>query len=207
MLERSGVVICSWPKGRRAPRVPVPYAQETMHGFEYAFGTALIQSGWLDEGVEVFRSVRDRYDGKARNPWNEIECGSNYARSMASWAGLLAMSGFGFDAHRSEMSFAPKVRDGLSFRSFWSNATAWGLIEMANGSFSVTVLHGEAQLERLGLPLDGGSPQVAINGRAIDSRLEDGVLVFKSVRLARGDIVRVSCPSISVESLRDVSTL
>ena len=38
VYDESGVVICSWPKGRRAPAVPVPYAQETMHGFEYAFG-------------------------------------------------------------------------------------------------------------------------------------------------------------------------
>jgi non-lysosomal glucosylceramidase len=126
---------------------------------------------------------------------------------MASWAGLLALSGFGFDAHQSEIRFAPKVRDGLSFRSFFSNATSWGQIEMANGSFAVTVLHGETRLARVGLPLEGGSPQVAINGSAVASELKDGVVTFKPVRLAQGDVLRVSCPNISVETLRDVSTL
>ena len=92
--------------------MPVPYAQETMHGFEYAFGSALFQHDLLDQGVAVFRGVRDRYDGKARNPWNEIECGSNYARSMASWAGLLALSGYSFDAQRKVIGFHPKCATG-----------------------------------------------------------------------------------------------
>ena len=47
------------------------------------------------EGVTVVKAVRDRHDGIRRNPWNEFECGSNYARSMASYALLNAFSGFG----------------------------------------------------------------------------------------------------------------
>ena len=86
MDDESGTVIATWPKGSGKPAVPVPYAQETMHGMEYAFGQMLMSYGMLEEGVKVTAGVRDRYDGAKRNPWNEIECGSNYARSMASWA-------------------------------------------------------------------------------------------------------------------------
>ncbi len=68
VYDESGAVICAWPEGVAAPAVPVPYAQETMHGFEYAFGSALFQHGLLDQGVEVFRGVRDRYDGKSQEP-------------------------------------------------------------------------------------------------------------------------------------------
>ena len=40
--------------------------------------------------AKLVKYVRDRYDGRRRNPWNEMECGSNYARSMAAWNCLLA---------------------------------------------------------------------------------------------------------------------
>jgi len=40
--------------------------------------------------VKVVKAIRDRHDGLKRNPFNEPECGHNYARSMASWNVLLA---------------------------------------------------------------------------------------------------------------------
>ena len=76
--DEAGTIICSYP--RALPVVPITYAQETMHGFEYQAAGHMIQEGMLAEGVELVRAVRDRYDGSRRNPWNEIECGSNYAR-------------------------------------------------------------------------------------------------------------------------------
>jgi len=97
VYDEAGTVIAASPEGAHKPAVPVPYAQETFHGMEYAFGSALMMQGMLAEGVRVFRAVRDRYDGSNRNPWNEMEAGSNYARSMASWSGVLVLSGFGFD--------------------------------------------------------------------------------------------------------------
>ncbi len=79
---------------------------------EYAFAQMLMQYGMIEEGVEVTAAVRDRYDGAKRNPWNEIECGSNYARSMASWGAMVLLAGFTFDAARGHVGFAPKVRSG-----------------------------------------------------------------------------------------------
>ena len=115
------------------PAVPVPYAQETMHGMEYAFGQMLMLSGMLDEGVRVVAAVRDRYDGAKRNPWNEIECGSNYARSMASWGSVLVLSGFAFDAGRGYIGFQPRLRDADGYRSIWSGPGAYGMIDHARG--------------------------------------------------------------------------
>jgi non-lysosomal glucosylceramidase len=206
MEDESGVVICSWPESARHPAVPVPYAQETMHGFEYAFGGALMQHGLLDQGVAVFRGVRDRYHGRHRNPWNEIECGSNYARSMASWAGLLTLSGYGFDAHARSLTFAPKVRAGQSFKSFWSNGTAWGTAEMSDGRFSLAVLHGATELGALSLPLAGTAAAVMLNDGSLRARVEGSTVRFEPVRLGPGDVLRVSAPGLSVAALRDVST-
>ncbi len=57
-----------------------------MTGFEYQVASHMIQEGLVHEGLQIVRSVRERFDGERRNPWNEFECGSNYARAMASYA-------------------------------------------------------------------------------------------------------------------------
>lgn len=53
-----------------------------MHGFEYQAAIHMLQLGRLEEGFAMIAAVRRRYDGVRRNPFNEMECGSNYARSM-----------------------------------------------------------------------------------------------------------------------------
>ncbi|MCL2159807.1 MAG: hypothetical protein FWH48_10400, partial [Oscillospiraceae bacterium] len=47
----------------------------------------------VEEGLEIVRICRSRYDGSVRNPYNEYECGHFYARAMSSYGLLLAMSG------------------------------------------------------------------------------------------------------------------
>src|SRR5690606_8051442 len=130
LYDEAGTVIANWPQAETKPAVPVPYAQETMHAMEYAFGQMLMQYGMGGEGVRVTAAVRDRYDGAKRNPWNEIECGSNYARSMASWGAVVVLAGFTFDAVRGHIGFHPKVRSGDGFRCFWSGPGAYGTVEV-----------------------------------------------------------------------------
>jgi len=70
--------------------VPVPYAEASMHGFEYQAACQMIQEGLVKEGLDIVAAVRARYAGSRRNPWNEFECGSHYARSMARGAQFIA---------------------------------------------------------------------------------------------------------------------
>ena len=105
-----------------------------MHGFEYQAASHLIMHGLVKEGLAMVQAVRDRYDGERRNPWNEIECGSNYARSMASYALLNAYSGLKFDMVRQEIGFAPAQTIGGRFQCFWSLGTAWGDVTIRPGS-------------------------------------------------------------------------
>jgi non-lysosomal glucosylceramidase len=141
--EEAGALMCAWPEGAARPAIPIPYSQETMHGFEYAFGCQLMMIGELAKGFEVFSAVRARYRGHNRNPWNEIECGSNYARSMASYAALIVLSGFAFDMAEGRIGFDPKLqKDGL-FQSLWSVGTGWGEIAIREGQAVLTV-HGGA---------------------------------------------------------------
>lgn len=88
-LDDAGTLICSYPDGGR-PAVPFPYWGECMTGFEYQLAVLLLDYGFKDEGLKVAKAVRDRHDGRRRNPFNEPECGSFYARAMASWALLNA---------------------------------------------------------------------------------------------------------------------
>ena len=51
------------------------------------------------------------------NPWNEIECGSNYARSMSSYSLLLSLSGFEYDMAKGYVGFSPKINE-KNFKCF-----------------------------------------------------------------------------------------
>ncbi len=146
--DESGLLVCSWPRGGR-PRVPFPYSDEVFTGIEYQVATHLIYEGLVDEGLTIVRAVRARHDGERRNPWNEVECGNHYARSMASWGLLPALSGFVCDMARNELTFAPRI-NAEDFRTFWSTGRAWGTYtqrrDRATGQMepSVQVLYGDA---------------------------------------------------------------
>ena len=81
----------AWYPEDRFPRSPFPYYRETMTGFEYVVAALLAWSGDRAGAERVVRDVRDRYDGRKRNPFDEAECGHHYARALASWTVLKAM--------------------------------------------------------------------------------------------------------------------
>ena len=86
--DESGLLMGSWPRGRL--KTPFPYFGEVMTGFEYVAAAEMIFQGMDADALKVVKAVRDRHDGLRRNPFDEPECGHNYARSMASWNCLLA---------------------------------------------------------------------------------------------------------------------
>ncbi|MCI5778721.1 MAG: non-lysosomal glucosylceramidase [Lentisphaeria bacterium] len=148
--DESGVMMCSWPRGGK-PKIPLPYNKETMNGFEWTFAAHLAMNGMCAEAAEIAEAIRMRYDGLRRNPWNEIECGSNYARSMAACGLIQACSGFSFDAGKKELGFAPKFPE-KNFASFWSVGRAWGLIRFSETEVEFRVDGGSLELRRLWLP-------------------------------------------------------
>lgn len=123
--DESGLLLCVWPHGNR-PKIPFVYADEVWSGVEYQVAAHLIREGFYNEGVRVVKGVRSRYDGVKRNPFNEVECGNHYARSMASYAVYLAAIGFGFDMTKKTVSFAPVV-NGENFSCFFTTGTGWGV--------------------------------------------------------------------------------
>jgi uncharacterized protein (DUF608 family) len=144
--DEKGLVLCSWPYGGR-PKFPFVYSDEVWPGIEYQVAAHLIYEGFVDEGLTIVKAVRDRHDGIRRNPWNEVECGNHYARSMASWALIPALSGFKFDLVKGEISFDPVINKD-DFSCFFSCGKAWGIYsqkrDKATGKLEtdVKVLYG-----------------------------------------------------------------
>lgn len=174
--DESGLILCSWPRGGR-PRIPFPYSDEVWSGIEYQVATHLIFEGLVAEGLALVRAARARHDGTRRNPWNEVECGNHYARSMASWGVLVALTGVAWDGVARSLRFAPRSEvldaDGEA-RFFFSTAGAWGTVHLDPEGASVEVLHGRLEAESLavdhpalGLLAADGPVTVAAGDRAI----------------------------------------
>ncbi len=126
--DEAGLLICSWPHGGQ-PRFPFPYSDEVWTGCEYQVAAHLLLEGWLDEGMEIVQAARSRQDGVRRNPWDEVECGHHYVRSMSSWTLLLALSGFHCDLSKQEISFNPRIEASTQedrLTVFWSTGRGWG---------------------------------------------------------------------------------
>ena len=153
----AGLLLCTWPHGGR-PRLPFVYCDEVWTGIEYQVAAHLIYEGMVDEGLEIVKAVRDRHDGVKRNPWNEVECGHHYVRSLSSWGLLLALSGYRYDLSRGRISFEPVV-NGDDFSCFFSTGTAWGVyrqrVDTRTGARSWDVEVMEGSLD--GMTVNGGT--------------------------------------------------
>lgn len=158
--DEAGMVLCEYPRGTR-PETPFPYFAEVWSGVEYATAVLMMHMGMTAQGVELIESVRRRYDGERRNPWNQAECGYHYARAMAAWGAIPALSGFRYHAAEGSVTALPRIRRD-SFSSFWSTATGWGRFSRRRA----------AKATRFTLSLD------------------DGELAVRSITLRRGSARR-----------------
>ena len=140
MGNESGLLMASWPKGR--PKVPFPYFSEVMTGFEYTAAVGMLYEGQTENGLKCITSIRDRYNGSKRNPFSEAECGHHYVRAMASWSGVLALTGFHYSAVSGKLSF-----DNIEGTYFWSSGHAYGTVKISeNGkhkNVEIKVLNGK----------------------------------------------------------------
>jgi uncharacterized protein (DUF608 family) len=144
--NEKALLMASYPKDR--PAKPFPYWSEVMTGFEYTAAVGMLYEGMANEGLTCIQNIRDRYDGYKRSPFDEAECGHHYARAMAAWAAVLALTGFHYSAVRQTMTL--RVPAGLHF---WSTGRAFGLCRVAavgqRTEVELTVREGVLPLHRL----------------------------------------------------------
>ena len=122
MPGEAGLLMCTFPRSNwnyeqaagQGPNWAAGYFNECMNGFEYQVAGHMIWEGMLQEGLAVTRAVHDRYHARHRNPWNEVECGDHYARSMASYGVFLAACGFEYHGPQGHIGFAPRLPRTIS---------------------------------------------------------------------------------------------
>ena len=147
MGHEPGLLLCSWPRGGK-PTLPFVYSDEVWTGIEYQVASHLIHEGFVEEGLTIVRSLRSRYDGRTRNPWNEYECGNWYARAMSSYALVAALSGFRYSAVDRTLYFGPKLKI-RPFASLFSTASGYGTVTLDGRNLTVNMIEGELAIDRL----------------------------------------------------------
>jgi non-lysosomal glucosylceramidase len=205
MPGEAGLLMCTWPKGGALDAIPGKglrpvenpevwtgpggYFNECMNGFEYQVAAHMVYEGepgseLVRKGLAVTRAIHDRYAADRRNPYNEIECGDHYARSMASYGVFLAACGFEYHGPKGHIGFAPRISPD-DFRAPFTTAEGWGTYSQkrsgARLTVEVVVRWGELRLKTLGLTVPGevdasrvnvtlGGAKVAASARANGAR-------------------------------------
>ena len=169
--DEPGLLLCSWPAGGK-PSLPFPYSDEVWTGIEYQVASHLIWEGQVEEGLTIVRAVRARYDGRVRNPWNEYECGSYYARALSSYALLLALSGFRYSAAARRLELAPRMA-GSKGRFLFSVDSGWGSIhyQKQGRKIQIRIEVEEGQLEVQEVCLGGSVARRPVRQRLGEVRM------------------------------------
>jgi hypothetical protein len=186
MAGEAGLLMCTFPRSGwdyeqakgKGPEWAAGYFNECMNGFEYQAAGHMIWEGLLLEGLAVTRAVHDRYHASRRNPWNEVECGDHYARSMASYGVYLAACGFEYHGPKGHIGFAPRLSPE-AFKAAFTSAEGWGCFTQtrtpAGGlTASLDVKHGRLRVKTLALatPHAPSSVRVAVAGQVVGATQE-----------------------------------
>jgi uncharacterized protein (DUF608 family) len=145
MGDEGGLLLCSWPKGGKLS-LPFVYSDEVWTGIEYQVASHLMLMGKVEEGLEIIRTCRKRYDGRSRNPFNEYECGHWYARALSSYGFLQGLTGVRYDAVDKTLYIDSKIGD---FTTFLSTEKGFGTVSLKNGKPSWNAVFGEFKVSKV----------------------------------------------------------
>ncbi len=210
LAGEAGLLMCSFPrqdwdyaqaKGK-GPDWAAGYFNECMNGFEYQAASHMIWEGLTLEGLAVARAVHDRYHASRRNPWNEVECGDHYARSMASYGVFIAACGYEYHGPKGHLAFDPRIGP-QDFRAAFTSAEGWGAFsQKITGTKKTAALEikwGKLRLKTFALAAENApaSVQAQMNGKevALSSRFEDGRVLITfdpNLAMAKGDQLQIT---------------
>ena len=169
MPGEAGLLMCTFPrkdwsfdqsKGNNKNPGFAGYFNECMNGFEYQVAGHMVWEGMVQEGLAITRAVHDRYHPSHRNPWNEVECGNHYARSMASYGVFLAACGYEYHGPHGHLGFEPRLAPE-DFKAAFTSAEGWGTFAQKRDGrkqrATVDIKHGRLHLRTLKVALPENS--------------------------------------------------
>jgi hypothetical protein len=137
-------------------------------------GSLMIWHGLVDKGLMQVRFMHERYLGAKRNPWNEVECGSHYSRSMASHGAFIAACGYEYHGPKGYLAFAPRVKPE-NFRAPFTVAQGWGTYSQQSHPSGfrakIALKWGKLRVKTLALAVaeKPRNVKVTINGQSVDA--------------------------------------
>jgi non-lysosomal glucosylceramidase len=168
LAGEAGLLMCTFPRrdwdyaqarGKGGTDWAAGYFNECMNGFEYQAAGHMIWEGLTLEGLAVTRALHDRYGAARRNPWNEVECGDHYGRSMASYGVYLAACGFEYHGPKRHLGFAPNLSPE-DFKCAFTSAEGWGTFWQKRGAGStecaLQLRWGQLRLKTMSLAIAEG---------------------------------------------------
>lgn len=200
MDGEGGTLMGTYPRGFDAKALQGygEYFNEVWSGSEHFLAGTLMWHGDALRALAVERLVDDRYSLPKRNPWDECECGSHYARALASYGVFTAACGFTYDGPAGRLGFAPRLSP-QNFTAAFTAAEGWGSFSQhqAGATFSarIAVRHGRLRLVTLDL-VPAGAPSVI---RAVTARLAGQPVAATAVE-RDGHLVLTFTPALTVES-------
>jgi len=184
MPGEAGLLMCTFPrtdwdynraKGQGKKEWSAMYFNECMNGFEHQVAGHMIWEGMLLEGLAVERALHDRYNAARRNPWNEVECGDHYARSMASYGVFIAACGFEYHGPKGHIGFAPRLTPE-DFRAPFTSAEGWGTFEQKSDDHAMhatlALKYGGLRVRSIALTLPEKVPAASVSVTSHDHALK-----------------------------------
>ncbi|MDX2023475.1 MAG: GH116 family glycosyl hydrolase [Deltaproteobacteria bacterium] len=161
-----GLRNCSWPGATPWADVPdniwVDQANTCWSGVELAFASFLMYEGLYKQGVDVMRTVDDRYR-KVGRYWDHQEFGGHYYRALAAWAAVNAMAGL--SQNQGVYGFAPTVPK-KQLKLFFAVPTATGHYERTGAGggqrVSLKLATGSMTISGLKLAIDKPSAKTTV---------------------------------------------
>lgn len=201
----SGIRVCTYPNGKFGKGMP--YSNLVSSGFTYPVVAGMIHDGSWDDALKICGMIRARQSGLHRSPWNEPECGLNYARSMSAWNLFDQACGFTYDCTQGSIGFEPTVNrtDFSCFYVFcggFGKFTQKGDKDLASGVATLQVLHGSTPdssltLKRVQLQTTAHVIEASLDGQAVDASIDPhGEVQFsQGVSMKQGSALAIKLSS------------
>lgn len=165
MPGEGGIIACTWPHGgenalKLGNQHYAGYLNECQPGYEWAVTSLLMWHDMPYHALAHTRTMHERYHGSKRNPWNEVEWGDHYSRSMASYGVFTGVCGFEYHGPSGYLAFSPRITPER-FKAAFTTAEGWGTFEQHRSeneqTETVDVRWGKLAVEKLAFDLPGAA--------------------------------------------------